>query len=152
MKSTVSVILISFFLFFSLSCSVHAVDVLLTSDSGFTFSSVLDFIKDIFVPKENYFNNQIAKLNDNVNKKLGGVAYLYHLIESFFNTLLSAPSADFSFSVPDGFFGSGFKGAKFDFFHMAKPFIRLLRTSFTAFVCLITAVVCYRKIVKLFEK
>lgn len=148
----ISMIVIVSSLFFALSGSAHAVEVSTVSDGGFTFSSILDFVKDIFVPKDNYFNNQIAKLNNNVNKKLGGVAYLYKMVESFFSTLQTAPSTDYTVSVPNGFFGSGYKGFDLDFFHMAKPFINLMRAVITAFICIGTAVVCYRKIIKLFEK
>lgn len=146
------VLLLCITLFFSLSISVCASDVSPTADEGFTFGTILEFIKDIFVPSTNYFNNKIAVLNNNINDRLGGVAYLFQMINSFFDTLKTAPLTEFNFSVPDGMYGSDYKGFSIDVFSMAKPFIRILRSVSIAFMCLFTGIICYKKLIKLFEK
>lgn len=146
------VLLLCITLFFSLSISVFASDVSPTADEGFTFGTILEFIKDIFVPSTNYFNNKIAVLNNNINDRLGGVAYLFQMINSFFDTLKTAPLTEFKVSVPDGLYGSDFNGIDVDVFSHAKPFLRLLRSSVIAFMCLFTGIICYKKLIKLFEK
>lgn len=145
--------IICFTLFFAFSCPVFAESRVSVTASELQLTGAFDFIKDIFVPKDNYFNNQIAKLNDNVNRKLGGIAYLYHMIEYFFKTLNSPPAqSDFTFSIPDNFVYDGFKGTSNDMLLFAKPFIRIIKAVTTAFLVIITAIACYRKLVTFFEK
>lgn len=150
-----ALIIICISLFFAFSAPVFALDSadpVVTTSSGFSFSAITDFIVHIFVPHSNYFNNKIAVLNDNVNKKLGGVAYLFHMITYFFKTMQNCPYTDFKVSMPEGFFYSGYKGFTQDVFLFAKPFIRLLRSVIVGFICIITAIACYKKLIVLFEK
>lgn len=111
------------------------------------FHYLADLFKSIFVPSDHYFYNKVAQLNDNVNKKLGGVAQLYHIIENFFKSLdMPDAEANLSFSLPDGWYYDGYKGASVNLFAMAKPFIRLLRDVFNVGLCILTAVACYHKL------
>ena len=84
--------------------------------------------KSLFVPSDHYFYNKVAELNNNVNKKLGGVAQLYHIIENFFKSLnMPDNEANLSFTV-------------------AKPFVRLLKDVFNVCLCILTAIACYHKL------
>lgn len=132
-------------LIFSFSTPVYA-----ASDSE--TSNWYDGIVDFFVPDENYFNNKSAELNDHVNKKLGGVSYLFQMLHSFFSTLQTAPDNEFEFAIPDNHLFKGFKGSSGNLFAGAVPFIRILRSSISAFFCIVTAIACYRKVITIFEK
>lgn len=105
------------------------------------------FIKSLFVPSDNYFQNKMQVLNDKVNAKLGGVAYLYNMLQSFFTTLDSgAPDVGINFSLPNGYLYNGYKGFKYDFLYTAKPYIKLMKDVLTAACYLITGIVCYHKL------
>ena len=106
-----------------------------------------NFIKGLFVPADNYFQNKMQVLNDKVNAKLGGVAYLYNMLHSFFTTLDSgAPDVSLNFAMPNNYFFSGYKGFNYNVLHSAKPFINLLKDVLSAACYLITGIVCYHKL------
>ena len=49
------------------------------------FSDVGGFIRDIFVPDGNYFNNQLSRLNRHINSRFAGLGELYQMIDSFYD-------------------------------------------------------------------
>lgn len=111
------------------------------------FHYLANLFKSIFVPSDRYFYNKTAELNNNINKKLGGVAQLYHIIENFFKSLdMPDANASLSLNMPNDFFYDGYKGTKVDIFSMAKPFIRLLKDVFNVALCILTAIACYHKL------
>lgn len=111
------------------------------------FHYLADLFRKIFVPSDDYFYNKVAELNNNVNKKLGGVAQLYHIIENFFKSLnMPDAEANIGFSLPDNFYFDGYKGVSVNIFSMAKPFIRLLKDVFNVGLCILTAIACYHKL------
>lgn len=111
------------------------------------FSNMAQLFKSLFVPSDHYFYNKVAELNNNVNKKLGGVAQLYHIIENFFKSLnMPDNEANLSFELPNNWFYDGYKGTSLNLFSMAKPFIRLLKDVFNVCLCILTAIVCYHKL------
>lgn len=111
------------------------------------FHYLASFFKSIFVPSDRYFYNKVAQLNDNVNKKLGGVAQLYHIIENFLKSLdMPDAEASLSFNMPDNFYYDGYKGMNINIFSLAKPFVRLLKDVFNTGLCILTAIACYHKL------
>lgn len=111
------------------------------------FHYLANLFKSVFVPSDHYFYNKTAELNNNINKKLGGVAQLYHIIENFFKSLdMPDANASLSLNMPNDFFYDGYKGTKVDIFAMAKPFIRLLKDVFNVTLCILTAIACYHKL------
>lgn len=117
-----------------------------SNDNGGFFDSFIG----LFVPDENYFENKIEELNNRVNQKLGGLGYLYKTIESFFKNLNAAPSSEVDITLPNSF--SSGKPIKVNLFGMGSSFLPIARGAITCFMLLITAVVCYKKLITLFEK
>ena len=111
------------------------------------FSNMAHLFKSLFVPSDHYFYNKVAELNNNVNKKLSGVAQLYHIIENFFKSL-SMPDneANLLFDLPNNWFFDGYKGTSLNLFAIAKPFIRLLKDVFNVCLGILTAIACYHKL------
>lgn len=134
----------SVFLVLALLCALSVPAFAVDSDED---EHNTNFIKALFVPSDNYFQNKIQVLNEKVNAKLGGVAYLYNMLDSFFKTLSSgAPNTDLKFSVPNNYLYSGYKGFDFDFLYSAKPYIKLLKDVLTAACYLLTGIICYHKL------
>lgn len=128
-----------------LSLPVVAAD----GESRSIFSGLLDigiFIRDLFVPDGNYFNNQLSSLNDHINSRFAGLGQLYQMINHFFQQLQNAPTAKLGLTIPSNFFFPGYRGTKVDFLLSARPYIELLRDVLNASACLLTAIICYHKL------
>lgn len=136
-----------FALLLAFSCAAFAAA---GSDGGGGFN-LWGFIKSIFVPGKDYFQNKMAVLNDKINRKLGGVAYLYLMINYFFKTLDSVPGASIKFSLPNGYFYQGYTGMSVDLLSYAGTYVKVLKDVLTASYCLFIAIVCYHKLRKLFS-
>lgn len=126
-----------------------SVPALAVEESGGFFSGLVDigiFIRDLIVPDSNYFSNSLSDLNDHVNDRFGGLAYLYLMLNDFFKQLGNAPAVALNVSIPNHLFFPGYRGMSLDFFVGAKPYISFLRSFLTAATCLYTAIVCYHKL------
>ena len=110
------------------------------------FSDVGGFIRDIFVPDGNYFNNQLSLLNDHINSRFAGLGELYQMLDNFFKTLRNPPPISLSLTIPTNFLFPGYRGTRVDFLTSAKPYFNLMRDILNAAVCLLTAIVCYHKL------
>lgn len=109
----------------------------------------MTFFKSLFVPAPNYFYNKVQQLNEKVNEKFGGLAYLYQMLDNFFTTLKNPPaSSALAVSMPDNFLYKGYRGFKYDLFgaSVVKPYVSMLRKVFTGFCCLLTGIACYHKL------
>lgn len=156
MRKTVGgfMVFVLVFSFFSVS-SFAATSEDAPADNGIFggLSDVLSFVKDIFIPKPDYFHNKITALNDKINDKLGGVAYLYNMIKEFLSDLSrGASAADLTFSVPKNFLYSGYGGFSIDFLQSSKPYIKLLNDVLTAAFCIFTGIMCYHKLRTIFAE
>lgn len=117
--------------------------------SGGIFSGITDIyqaVKNIFVPREDYFHNKISELNEIAQDRFGGLAYLYLMLDSFFKTLNSSTPAGLSVSLPDNYFFYGYHGFSFNLLHSAAPYINFLKSVLNAVCCLFTAIACYHKL------
>lgn len=152
MKKRIFVILLLMFVcFFACSVVTFAAD---DSGGGFfpSFGDILDFIKNIFIPKPNYFVNKFADLNGKVNDKLGGIAYLYSTLNNFFKALSGgAPDIGLAFTIPANYLFSGHKGISVDALTSARPYLKFMKDVLNVSCCLFTATCCYHKLRVIFE-
>lgn len=135
--------------------SLLSMTVFADSSSTGIFSGLGDiarFLKRLIVPDANYFHNELASLSKHANDRLGGVAYLYLMINNFFNQLKNVPNMALNFSIPNNFYFRGFQGVNIDVLGAAKPFIDLIRNVLTSAACLFTAVTCYHKLRTFFQQ
>lgn len=145
-------IVVSVLLLVSFSCVAFAAgDGIISSIFG-GLSDIANFIKRIFVPDKDYFHNQLAIISKMTNDRLGGIAYLYNMLNEFFQELRNTPAAGLSFKLPNSFFFKGYKGFSFDFFASAAPYINFIRNVTTSAFCLFIAVACYHKIRTFFSE
>lgn len=114
--------------------------------------SLANFFKRIFVPDKDYFMNKITGLNDRLNDRFGGIAYLYQLLHHFFSALGSSSTASITFKLPNNYFFEGYRGMTIDFFQLAKPYINVLRSVLTSAYVLFIAICCYHRLRTLFRE
>lgn len=117
-----------------------------------TLADLKAFFVRLIVPDKNYFHNALGAISAHANERLGGVAYLYHMINNFFNELRYAPTAGLSFSLPNNFFFRGYRGMNFDFLASAKPYVDFIRNVTTAAYCIFIGICCYHKLRTFFNE
>lgn len=148
LKKMVAVLLAAVLLF------AFAVPAFATSGGGL-FSGLKDaanFLRRLIIPDPNYFHNQFADLSRRVNDRFGGLAYLYLMLNDAFETLKQSQTVDIIFKVPNNFMFRGYQGMSINIMQYAKPYTDLLRDVLNVVVCLITAIVCYKKLLTFFHE
>ena len=139
MKQKSLIILLAILVAFTLSVPVLAAD---GQSRGFfdTLADIGMFIRNLFVPDGDYFNDQLSSLNDHVNSRFAGLGQLYQMINA------SPPDISLRLTIPNNFLFPGYRGTSVDFFTSARPYIDFMRNVLNASACLFTAIVCYHKL------
>lgn len=117
-----------------------------------TLADVYQAVKNIFVPKEDYFHNKLNHLNNLVNDRFAGLGHLYLMLNSFFKRLNNPKEASLTFTLPENYFFSGSGGFTGDLLFSARPYINMLKAVLNGTVCIYTAIVCYHKLRKFFSE
>ncbi len=154
MKRITAALLISVVLF-SYSLPVLAMEgdvVPLSASSILSLADVYQAVKNIFVPKEDYFHNKLNHLNNLVNDRFAGLGHLYLMLNSFFKRLNSPKEASLTFTLPENYFFAGSGGFTGDLLFSARPYVNMLKAVLNGAVCIYTAIVCYHKLRKFFSE
>ncbi len=117
-----------------------------------TLADVYQAVKNIFVPKDDYFHNKLNRLNNLVNDRFAGLGHLYLMLNSFFKRLNNPKEASLTFTLPENYFFSGSGGFTGDLLYSARPYINMLKAVLNGAVCIYTAIVCYHKLRKFFSE
>lgn len=128
---------------------------MLAADSGndsFSWGTIGDFFKWLFVPEGDYFVTKSSELSAHVNQKLGGVAELYWFLNDFFKALGGVSPSRMQVTLPNNFWMKGSPGFSFDLFGTAAPVISVIRSVTTCLFCLLTGIACYHKLRKFFRE
>ncbi len=125
---------------------------LVSSPSVLSLADVYQAVKNIFVPKEDYFHNKLNHLNNLINDRFAGLGHLYLMLNSFFKRLNNPKEASLTFTLPENYFFSGSGGFTGDLLFSARPYINMLKAVLNGAVCIYTAIVCYHKIRKFFSE
>ncbi len=154
MKRLTAVFLMIILLFsFPLSAAAAGRDTIPVSPSSvLSLADVYQAVKNIFVPKEDYFHNKLNHLNNLVNDRFAGLGHLYLMLNSFFNRLNNPKEASLTFTLPQNYFFAGSGGFTGDLLYSAKPYINMLRGVLNGALCIYTAIVCYHKLRKFFSE
>lgn len=117
------------------------------------WDSLLDFVKSIFIPDEDYFNEWYESIRSKANEKFSALFYLYDVLT---DTFKSQQGGDYTRSVflniPANHFYAGSPAIKADLLEWALPFAAGFRGFLTACVIIFTGIICYRRLVVIFEK
>ena len=85
------------------------------------------FIRNLFVPDGDYFNDQLSSLNDHVNSRFAGLGQLYQMINDFFKILASPPDVSLRLTIPNNFLFPGYRGTSVDVFASGRVYIDFIR-------------------------
>lgn len=111
-----------------------------------SFHDLGDFFVSLFVPGEDYFNDNLRSLNDLINSRFGGLGELYQIINNFFSIFQSSRPAEITFSLPSNYFFPGYRGFSYNVFALAAPYISFVRNVLNSSCILFTAIACYHKL------
>ena len=117
-----------------------------------TLADVYQAVKNIFVPKEDYFHNKLNHLNNLVNERFAGLGHLYLMLNDFFKRLNNPKEASLTFTLPENYFFAGSGGITGDLLYSARPYINMLKGVLNGVICIYTAIVCYHKLRKFFSE
>lgn len=145
MRKKCLIILLAILVAFTLSVPVLAAD---GQSRGFfdTLADIGMFIRNLFVPDGDYFNDQLSSLNDHVNSRFAGLGQLYQMINDFFKILASPPNVSLNLTIPNNFLFPGYRGTSVDVFASGRVYIDFIRNVLNASACLFTAITCYHKL------
>ena len=145
MRKKSLIILAAVLVAFTLSVPVLAPD---GQSPGFfdTLADIGMFIRNLFVPDGDYFNDQFSSLNDHVNSRFAGLGQLYQMINDFFKILASPPDISLRLTIPNNFLFPGYRGTSVDVFASGRVYIDFMRNVLNASACLFTAITCYHKL------
>ena len=110
-----------------------------------------DFFVGLFVPEEGYFQQWYQSLKTAVDKKLSAISALYNGLTGFFNGL-SGRDVFVVIEIPANHFYSGSPAVSADIFATLGSVLSFLRGVLTGFVVLLTAIICYKKLVTIFSE
>ena len=145
MRKKCLIILLSILVAFTLSVPVLAAD---GQSRGFfdTLADIGMFIRNLFVPDGDYFNDQLSSLNNHINSRFAGLGQLYQMINDFFKILASPPDISLRLTIPNNFLFPGYRGTSVDVFASGRVYIDFIRNVLNASACLFTAITCYHKL------
>lgn len=113
---------------------------------------IAEFIRWLFVPGANYFAGKSAALSGHLNRKLGGVAELYRLLEDFFKALGGSYPTRMQARLPAGFWFPGSEGVSWDIFGLVEPMLPVIRAISTGVIVLMTAIAIYHHLRRFFQE
>ena len=145
MRKKSLIILAAVLVAFTLSVPVLAAD---GQSRGFfdTLADIGMFIRNLFVPDVDYFNDQLSSLNNHINSRFAGLGQLYQMINDFFKILASPPDISLRLTIPNNFLFPGYRGTSVDVFASGRVYIDFIRNVLNASACLFTAITCYHKL------
>ncbi|MDD3022268.1 MAG: hypothetical protein PHX61_15030 [Alphaproteobacteria bacterium] len=110
-----------------------------------------DFFVGLFVPEDGYFQQWYQSLKAAVDEKLSSISALYNGLTGFFNGL-SGRDVSVIIEIPANHFYSGSPAVSADIFATLGAVLSFLRGVLTGFVVLLTAIICYKKLVTIFSE
>lgn len=117
------------------------------------WKSLLDFVKSIFIPEDGYFEKWYNEIKAAADKKFAALASLYDILKSAFQSVeSSAALKSLMLEIPANHFWEGSPAMSADLLKWAIPFASGVKGMMTAIIMLFTGVVCYRRLIVLFEQ
>lgn len=121
--------------------------------AGF-WDALWNFFIRLLVPDKGYFEKWMEELREAANEKLGAVFDMYDALTELFDSLQSdtGQAGSLKLTLPANYLYPGFGGAEADAMPMVLKFTGFLRPVLSSIVLLYTLIICYKRIVVLFEQ
>lgn len=122
-------------------------------EEGGWLDGLLDGIKDLFLPSEDYLQNWFDEIRDAASEKFGAIFDLYEILKEAAAAIQQETGEDktFIWSIGANKMYPGSPAVTVDIFQTAVPYFSKIRGWFTVILVILTAVICYRRIVSIFE-
>lgn len=111
-----------------------------------------DFFKWIFVPEDGYFDDWFNEIRTAFTAKLGGIGTLFDTLSSSFEALQNgtAGKSNLILSIPKDYIYKGFGGSTVNLLSKdLTVMFNWIRNTITAIIIVITAIVCFKKVIAL---
>lgn len=119
---------------------------------GGFFTNLWDFFVKLIVPDAEYFSNWFEEIKNAAMEKLGPVGDIFGALGDLFGSLENdTTSSSLILDIPRNHFFQGFDGVRVDLLESGKDIIAVVKGFLTACMVLLTCIVCYKRIIVLFE-
>lgn len=111
-------------------------------------------LKSFFVPDEGYFSDWFQEIKNAAMKKLSPISETFDLFNQLGDGMKNTNSKDdgLYIDVPDNLYYRGFQGFRVDILKSVRPILGIVRNVFTMVCVIFTGIVCYRRIIVIFEQ
>lgn len=106
-----------------------------------------DFFLSLFVPREGFFGEWFEELRSAFDSKLGGLGDVIAYIKGMLTSAVGM--SDIRLVLPDNMIFEGAAGTSVSLTDLLEPVFRFLRPICTGFVTVVTAYICYRRVIDL---
>ena len=120
---------------------------------GNLLDGIKNILKDFFLPSDDYLSGWYDEIRDASSEKFGAIFDLYEILREAGSSLESSSggSSSFIWSIPANKMFEGSPAISVDIFKTAVPYFSKLKGWFTVIIVISTAIICYRRIVAVFE-
>lgn len=111
-----------------------------------TLADIGAFIRNLFVPDGNYFNDQLFSLNDHINSRFACLGQLRQITNDFFKALSGPPGISLDLTILNNFLFPKYRGTKIDFRTSGRPYIEFINMFISIFLlsrCLMIVPIAY---------
>lgn len=120
---------------------------------GNLLDGIKNILKDFFLPSDDYLSGWYDEIRDASSEKFGAIFELYEILREAGSSLEASGggSSSFIWSIPANKMFEGSPAISVDVFETAVPYFSKLKGWFTVIIVITTAIICYRRIVAVFE-
>lgn len=110
-------------------------------------------LKDFFVPEEGYFDDWFNEIKDAAMKKLGPISDVNSKLQGAFEAFKNDHSdTGLYLDIPKNHFFEGFPGIRVSLIREVGGLLDSIKTILTMIFVVLTAIICYRRIIVIFEQ
>jgi len=120
---------------------------------GDFFTNLWDFLIRLIVPEDGYFSDWFNEIKDAAMEKLGPIGEIVEALGNCFRDLESdISSSSLVLDIPGDHFYKGFGGVHVDLLEGGKELLVNVKGFLTTVMVILTAIICYRRLVVSFEQ
>lgn len=110
-------------------------------------------LKDFFIPEDGYFDDWFKEVKDAAMEKLGPISDVNNKLQGAFNDLKGdTTDTGLYLDLPKDHFYPGFPGIRVSLIREVGSMLSAIKTILTMICVIFTAIVCYRRVIVMFEQ
>ena len=122
-------------------------------DNSGIISGLLDGLKNLFIPSDDFFIEFNNEINTAIDEKTGGLVSSFEYISEKFKALKTDSSKEVNLSMEfekDHFF-TGFGGTKVDLLDGIDPVLKWIKPLISSVLVVFTVFISYQKVISMFK-